>query len=25
MEQIVIEVDEATAKKWQDVSPKIKN
>ncbi|HEY5391253.1 MAG TPA: hypothetical protein VIJ57_03975 [Hanamia sp.] len=24
MERIVIEVDEATAKKWQDVSPKIK-
>lgn len=25
MERIVIEVDEATAKKWQDVSPKIKS
>lgn len=24
MEQIIIEVDDATAKKWQDVSPKIK-
>jgi hypothetical protein len=24
MEQIVIEVEEATAKKWQNVSPKIK-
>ena len=24
MEKIVIEVDEATAKKWQDVSPEIK-
>ena len=25
MERIVIEVDEATAKKWQDASPKIKD
>ena len=25
MEQIVIEVDDATAKKWQKVSPKIKS
>jgi len=25
MERIVIEVDDATAKKWQNVSPKIKN
>lgn len=25
MERIVIEVDEATAKKWRKVSPKIKN
>ncbi len=24
MERIVIEVDDATAKKWQEVSPKIK-
>jgi len=24
MERIVIEVDEATARKWQDVSPEIK-
>lgn len=24
MEQIVIEVDEATAKKWQEVSPEVK-
>ena len=25
MERIVIEVDNATAKKWQDASPEIKN
>ena len=25
MEQIIIEVDDATAKKWQEVSPKIKS
>ncbi len=25
MERIVIEIDDATAKKWQDVSPKIKD
>lgn len=25
MERIVIEVDEATAKKWRDVSPRIKS
>ena len=25
MERIVIEVDEATAKKWRKVSPKVKN
>lgn len=25
MERIIIEIDDATAKKWQDVSPKIKN
>jgi len=25
MERIVIEVDDATAKKWQNVSPKIKS
>jgi plasmid maintenance system killer protein len=25
MEQIVIEVDDATGKKWRDVSPKIKS
>ncbi len=25
MERIVIEVDDATAKKWQDVSPNIKS
>lgn len=24
MERIIIEIDDATAKKWQDVSPKIK-